>query len=362
MTSKYMASLAATILSQFNIVHSTPTSFLIHHYHYYSPLVKRYYSKLPSSSFATNKKSSAVRIRGPSSINNRHLHMQSQTPRDVIHFESLSSTQDEARKLLKEYDNSEKGSVENDKIYMAVTTTCQTKGRGTSGRTWIGEIGNTFVTISIPMSNIKIPITLIPVQMGIIVAERVHNIIQNHNRNQSIQYNEGKEELITKQEKADVRVKWPNDVLINGKKNAGVLIESDTDKNGKHYLLVGIGINYKYAPTVEQDGPERGRETTCICDSIICDDDNDCIDAAKLLGKDIANDVWDWVELQSNWDGAAEAVVRKFEYWTDFGKGLVLRDNLENEIVIPINIESDGRLKVRGRDGKERLLCTDYLL
>ena len=76
----------------------------------------------------------------------------------------------------------------------------------------------------------------------------------------------------------------------------------------------------------------------------------------------IANDVWDWVEMQSTWDGAAEAVVRNFEHWAEFGQELELRDSPGNDIVIPLNIEYDGRLRVKNKFGVERLLCADYLL
>ena len=64
-----------------------------------------------------------------------------------------------------------------------------------------------------------------------------------------------------------------------------------------------------------------------------------------------------------NWDGAADTVIQNFEYWTDFGQELILRDVPGNEIVVPIGIEKDGRLRVQSRNGgNERLLCADYLL
>jgi BirA family biotin operon repressor/biotin-[acetyl-CoA-carboxylase] ligase len=46
---------------------------------------------------------------------------------------------------------------------------------------------------------------------------------------------------------AAITVKWPNDVLVDGKKTAGILLESGTDAQGA-WLAVGIGINLAEAP------------------------------------------------------------------------------------------------------------------
>jgi BirA family biotin operon repressor/biotin-[acetyl-CoA-carboxylase] ligase len=41
----------------------------------------------------------------------------------------------------------------------------------------------------------------------------------------------------------DVDIKWPNDVLLSGKKCAGILLEMVPDENGEHAAVVGVGIN-----------------------------------------------------------------------------------------------------------------------
>lgn len=45
-----------------------------------------------------------------------------------------------------------------------------------------------------------------------------------------------------------VRLKWPNDVLIHGRKSVGILIESGTRPDGVLWLAVGIGVNLAHAP------------------------------------------------------------------------------------------------------------------
>ena len=56
-----------------------------------------------------------------------------------------------------------------------------------------------------------------------------------------------------------VGLKWPNDVLLAGRKVSGILIESGTVKGEDGlWLAIGIGVNLAHAP----DGLERGQ--TCV--------------------------------------------------------------------------------------------------
>ncbi|WP_374570470.1 biotin--[acetyl-CoA-carboxylase] ligase [Phenylobacterium sp.] len=44
------------------------------------------------------------------------------------------------------------------------------------------------------------------------------------------------------------RLKWPNDVLVHGRKAVGILIESGARPDGKLWMAVGIGVNLAHAP------------------------------------------------------------------------------------------------------------------
>jgi BirA family biotin operon repressor/biotin-[acetyl-CoA-carboxylase] ligase len=64
---------------------------------------------------------------------------------------------------------------------------------------------------------------------------------------------------------SSVGIKWPNDVLIEGRKVCGILIESPSGaKSGQNRLIVGIGINinnsWRFAPN------DAGRKGTALCD------------------------------------------------------------------------------------------------
>ena len=60
---------------------------------------------------------------------------------------------------------------------------------------------------------------------------------------------------------ARLRLKWPNDLLLDGRKLAGILIDSSADAAGRlAWLVIGIGANLAHAPAV------AGRATACLAE------------------------------------------------------------------------------------------------
>ena len=49
---------------------------------------------------------------------------------------------------------------------------------------------------------------------------------------------------------ASFSLKWPNDVLLRGRKIAGILLETKTNKFGQDVLFIGIGVNLLKAPNI----------------------------------------------------------------------------------------------------------------
>ena len=66
------------------------------------------------------------------------------------------------------------------------------------------------------------------------------------------------------------QIKWPNDVLVNGKKVCGILVESDVRGNKVDYAIIGIGINVnlklsefpQIAPMATSLSQELGRDVS----------------------------------------------------------------------------------------------------
>lgn len=86
-----------------------------------------------------------------------------------------------------------------------------------------------------------------------------------------------------------VSLKWPNDVLINGEKVSGVLIEME-----KEHLVIGIGCNIGSAPVVVGTGPNGARQATYLYQhcrkSDLATSDN-VADLIESLRRDVGADI-----------------------------------------------------------------------
>jgi BirA family transcriptional regulator, biotin operon repressor / biotin---[acetyl-CoA-carboxylase] ligase len=104
----------------------------------------------------------------------------------------------------------------------------QTGGRGRSGRTWLSRPGLD-LTFSVFLRPLLRPARghLLALATGVAVAEVL-------------------EEGFGLQ--GQVSLKWPNDVLIGGKKVCGILLEASADAERIHWAVAGIGLNVNGDP------------------------------------------------------------------------------------------------------------------
>jgi BirA family biotin operon repressor/biotin-[acetyl-CoA-carboxylase] ligase len=112
----------------------------------------------------------------------------------------------------------------------------QTKGRGRKGRSWFSPLGHGIYTSFIlrpAMAPSGAP--RITLMTAVAIAEALLSLMQ-----------------------LEVRIKWPNDILVNGKKLAGILTEISTEMDAINYIVVGIGLNVN---TPFKDLPEELRDT-----------------------------------------------------------------------------------------------------
>lgn len=132
---------------------------------------------------------------------------------NIIYYPTVSSTQDVAREAAV------KGAHEG----TTVVAEEQTKGRARLGRTWINPPGVVAVSVILhpEMSQLRRLTIMAPLATS---------------------------RCIEKATGLKTSIKWPNDVLINGKKASGILIESALRGQTVDWAVVGIGVNVNFDP------------------------------------------------------------------------------------------------------------------
>ena len=130
----------------------------------------------------------------------------------TLYFDRLASTNDKLTERMKESDLPE---------FSVVITTNQTAGKGQAGNSWESEKGKN-ITLSILLR----PLFLEP-QNQFYISKIVSLAIVNTLDNLSIQST----------------IKWPNDIYVDDKKIAGILIENSIMGNSISNSIIGIGLN-----------------------------------------------------------------------------------------------------------------------
>ena len=131
--------------------------------------------------------------------------------KNVLHFETIDSTNDYAKKIGNELRD---GSV--------IISEEQTKGKGRLGRVWESKAGEGIWMSIILKPNIipnKAPFITLIAGASIVKALNILGV--------------------------DAKIKWPNDITINNKKLSGILTELSAEIERVNYIVVGIGMNVK---------------------------------------------------------------------------------------------------------------------
>lgn len=138
---------------------------------------------------------------------------------DLRTFAVLDSTNEEARRLA------EAGAPEG----VAVLARSQTAGRGRRGRSWESPEGNLFLSLLLRPAVTPAEAAKLSFLAAVALSETI--------------------ELAAPTLTGRIRCKWPNDVLVDGAKISGVLLESRTrPEGGLDWVIAGIGANLAHRP------------------------------------------------------------------------------------------------------------------
>lgn len=111
-----------------------------------------------------------------------------------------------------------------------ITAERQLAGRGRRGRQWVSEAGNLYASLLlIEPAHDAAALSTLP----LVVAVAVHRAL-------------AAELAAASAEK--LSIKWPNDLLLDGAKVAGILLESEPLSDGRRAVVIGCGVNIAHAP------------------------------------------------------------------------------------------------------------------
>jgi BirA family biotin operon repressor/biotin-[acetyl-CoA-carboxylase] ligase len=225
----------------------------------------------------------------------------------VLHLETIGSTNDEARRLA----------LEGAPHGTAVHADEQTAGRGRLAHTWFSPPGNLYLSILLRTGLPAARAT----QLSFLVALAVSDTV---------------EALLPRQIRA--MVKWPNDVLVNGAKIAGILIEQVDDA-----VIVGIGLNVLQAPS-----NTAYRTTTIVANGGIAS-----VDGARdiLLGR--------LSQHLEAWRSSGFEPIREQWLSRSYPIGAAIRANLGGQSVTGhfAGLDADGALLLDTPEGRRRIVA-----
>ncbi len=139
----------------------------------------------------------------------------------LVALDSVGSTQDEARRLAEADPPAEDGTL--------VWAREQIAGRGRQGRTWTSLRGNLYTTLILRPDCPLAEAAQLSFVAAVALADAVAGLVAPM---------------------TPLHLKWPNDLLLDGAKTAGLLLESRLAPDGTlDYLLLGAGVNIASFPS-----------------------------------------------------------------------------------------------------------------
>jgi len=133
----------------------------------------------------------------------------------VYYFNTIDTTQNFAMEIVTK--NNMNGTI--------IIAKKQTGGRGRMKRKWKSPVGGIWMSIIIHPKFGVSSTTLVPIATSLALCIAIEKTL-----------------------KIKPELKWPNDVTVNGKKVAGVLVDASIVSNEIEYMIIGVGINFKIKP------------------------------------------------------------------------------------------------------------------
>lgn len=231
--------------------------------------------------------------------------------RTVHHFEQAGSTNDIARELARA--GAPEGTI--------VLAEEQTQGRGRMGRTWLAPPRTCILLSIIFRPNLStrdaFRLTMLTSVAAATAVERVTGVVP--------------------------AIKWPNDLLVGGKKLAGILSEASATGDDLQHAIVGIGINVNFDPAEHQEIAATATSLRALTGGEVS--------RLEILRALLA-------EVEARYDsllrGPGEDVL--WREWRErlgtIGQQVTVSDGTRRERGLVVDVTADGALLLRRDDGE----------
>ncbi len=237
----------------------------------------------------------------------------------LVSLETIDSTSSEARR------RAQSGAADSTVVWALE----QSAGRGRMGRSWVSEPGNLYASIVLRPSCGPERATEFAFVAANALAEAIATVLPG----------------------ADVTCKWPNDLLVGGRKVAGILLEAETGPSGSlDFLVVGIGINVGHHP---DDDAVRFPATDINAEGA----------TEMTIGELLESVCFQFHRQRKLWEHAGFRLIR--EAWLEraYGLGGMIALRLPERTVGGTfqGIDEQGALLLKTDGGVERILAGDVL-
>lgn len=242
--------------------------------------------------------------------------------REIHYFKEIDSTNNYAKKIA--YDGCEDGTV--------IIAERQASGRGRLGRSWESNMGK-----GIWMSVVLRPdispesIQLITLAASVAVVKAIRDTTG----------------IVT-------GIKWPNDILLDGKKLCGILVEMSSEMDRINFVVIGIGINIGQD---REDFSEDLRNKAVSLSSYIRKNELSIEFTRNMLVGKLLTEIEKYYKLILK--GKREEIIQE---WKNFsvilGKEVVVSCRGEDFSGFAEDLTDEGKLVIRSHDGIAKLIIS----
>ena len=246
---------------------------------------------------------------------------------NIYYKESLDSTNAYTMRLAKE--GAPEGTV--------VLTEFQESGRGRHNRPWFSSHGENLLMSILLRPELEVEMVQ---KIALATATILIDSIKDFYKNRKIKVSE-------------LEVKWPNDILLNGKKLGGILAESKLKNKTMEALVIGIGLNVN---STQKEFPKDIRDSAISLKDVIGIDTS----IENLLTFFLKRFEQNYMKYErTNYAGVVENWKK---YCHQFGESIIIKQPISEETGVFHDVSNEGYLMYKTRAGKIKKLIAGFIM